>query len=682
MLTRSIGKILRGKATTVQLALACILGGAIGFLPGYADGAVFLHAPGLLITLFIAAVILNANLPLVAMVAGLSKLVSLAIMPVSFALGRFLLDGPTQPLLQAAINAPVLALFGFEYYATTGGLLLGLLFGVLLAVPVVITVGTFRARMARLEQGSEAFRRYTSKFWVKALAYIFFGGGKGKRTYGELSSKRFGNPIRPLGVVFALLLVGLAFIVNAMARDEIVMATLRRGLESANGATVDIERARLDLRGGSLVITGLAMADPQALDTDLFRAATLEADVSGRDLLRKRIAIDRVVAQDAYTGEPRAIPGRLIRRAPPTPREPRQPGDRTLEDYLADAERWKDRLCQAQRWLDELEKHRGTGKDPAGRTPAEDKETLRQRLAREVREKGYARVAATHLIEGAPAVLIRELIVDGLRSRPLPGHDGPEVLDVRAENLSTHPWLVSEPPRISVRSRSEALTFETLLTGLSAAGGDSTIALALAGLPADLVGRQLKVRDPQPLQGGTLGLTANGTLDNGGRIHLPLDVTIRDTTIAVPRLGSAPVAILSLPVGVTGRLGDPRILWDQEAFADSLAKAGANELAGRVRAEASKALDKARAEATSLVEGRVDQLKEKAVGQFGDAATGLVGDALPTSTDELKETAEKAAEKAAEAAAEKVAEKVEEKVEERVTEELQKALPGLLPRRR
>ena len=53
-----------------------------------------------------------------------AKILSLALMPVSFALGRVLLDGPTSGLFSAMINAPVLALFGFEYYAVTGGLVL------------------------------------------------------------------------------------------------------------------------------------------------------------------------------------------------------------------------------------------------------------------------------------------------------------------------------------------------------------------------------------------------------------------------------------------------------------------------------------------------------------------------------------------------------------------------------
>ena len=70
----------------------------------------------------------------------------------------------------------------------------------------------------------------------------------------------------------------------------------RHGLKDA---TVDLERADVDLAAGRMTVTGLAVADPNALDTDLFRASTIEADVSATNLLRKRLKIDRIVMSDA-----------------------------------------------------------------------------------------------------------------------------------------------------------------------------------------------------------------------------------------------------------------------------------------------------------------------------------------------------------------------------------------------
>src|SRR5688572_11570088 len=110
--TRKIGKILRGKATPLQVILASLLGGMLGFVPGFflpGDlGGGFLQAPGLLLTLLFLALILNANLGVFGLVTLVAKLLSLALLPASFEVGRALLDGPTRGLFQAIVNAPVL----------------------------------------------------------------------------------------------------------------------------------------------------------------------------------------------------------------------------------------------------------------------------------------------------------------------------------------------------------------------------------------------------------------------------------------------------------------------------------------------------------------------------------------------------------------------------------------------
>jgi uncharacterized protein (TIGR03546 family) len=621
MLTRSIGKVIRGKATPLQIALACILGSMIGFLPGYGDGGVFLRAPGLLLSLLILLLVLNANLTLAALTGMVAKLAALALMPLSFRLGIALLEGPTQPLFKAAINAPVLAYFGFEYYATTGGLVLGLLMGILAAVLVTTLVRSYRRHMSKLEESSERYQKYASKRWVRALAWLLVGKGKGKKSYAELLDKRMGNPVRPVGIVLALLLVGLVYIVQAFFRDEIVTAAAKRGLERANGATVDIGTAHLDLKNGQLLIRALAMADPAKLETDLFRASTLEATIDTSDLLRKRITLSRVASADASTGEKRPVRGTLIGKPVPPPPPPQ--GQKTIDDYIKDAQKWKDRLQQAKRWLDEVNRKREQPTEPT--QPGQKPETTRERLARLAREQGWARVAATHLVEKAPSLLIRELAIDGLRTSPLPGQAKPDVLDVHATNLSTQPWLVAATPEVTVKSRAHTLDFAASLAGVAAAAGNSSISLALRGLPADLVGEQLKFSGQEPIKGGTMDVSAHGTLTPAGAINLPLQVTLHDTTMTLPGAPSQRLAELVLPIGVEGPLENPRIQFDQNAFADALAKAGATALADRARGEAQKAVEKVTDKATKELE---EKLGDKVPG-LGNRLKGGLGDLIP-----------------------------------------------------
>ena len=55
MITRTLGKIVRGTATPFQLFTACALAAMLGFMPGWSQ------APGLVVVLLLLLVILNAN---------------------------------------------------------------------------------------------------------------------------------------------------------------------------------------------------------------------------------------------------------------------------------------------------------------------------------------------------------------------------------------------------------------------------------------------------------------------------------------------------------------------------------------------------------------------------------------------------------------------------------------------
>ena len=600
MLTRKIGTLIRGKATPFQIVAACVLGAMIGFVPGLAQG------PGLLAALVLLLLVLNANLGLAALVGLGAKLVSLALMPVSFEVGRVLIDGPLQGLFRAMINAPVLALFGFEYYATVGGVVVGALLGAVVGVALTMALKRFRRQMARLEEGSERYQRISSKKWVRFTAWLLIGPGHGKRSYAELAERRVGNPVRVLGLVAVVLFVGLLFVVRLFLTEPIVTAALKNGLERANGATVDVGSADLDLSQGRLVITGLAMADPERLTHDVFRAARVEANVSGADLLRKRLVLDAVAATDAASGAQRAIPGRRVgpAREPSEPPEPKTEDEKTLDDYIADAQKWKDRLAQVKDWLERVGEREGADGQPP------KKETLEERLRRQVRELGYARVRASHLVEETPTLLVRSARVEKLRVESVEG----EVFGVEGENLSTQPWLVEEKPQVRVTTESGRYGGEAVLVG-----GSGRLRAHASGLSGDDVGRMLAVAGTAPISGGTVDVAIDGTWGEGGvgTVDLPLEVLLQNTTLTLAGVGSTTVERMALPIGVRGPIDDPRVRVDQDALAQALVDAGAKELASRVRAEAEGALDKVREDAEK-------KLQEEVGDKAKDALKGLL----------------------------------------------------------
>jgi uncharacterized protein (TIGR03546 family) len=613
MFSRKIGAILRGKVTPVQITLACVLGAALGFMPGFAQ------APGLYILLVLLVIVLNANLFLFALVVVAARLLSIVLMPIAFHLGRTLIDGPTAPLAESIINAPVLALCGFEYYAVTGGLVLALIGGGALGWMINRNTRSLHRKLASLEEGSELYSKLMNNSLTRLILFVLIGGGaKGKKSFTELVERGGGNPIRPIGVVFALVVAALIVVVFLFAKGPIVTMALQQGLERANGATVDIQSADVDLKEGRLTVTGLAMADPNALDTDLFRAETLEADLSNLSLLQKRVKLDRVAVSDAAHGAKRQTPGYHVGPRPEPDDDPTDEGDTTLDDYLETARTWKQRLEQLNRWLEKL-----SGPEDPDAAETDAAESLEAWLRQQIADKGYGHVAAQHRIQGAPTLHIVDLLVDKLTTAQLPD----ETLRITASHLSTHPALIDEPASINVTSSGDTLAMTLSMGELSAARTENAVAFTYRGLDADTIGSQLKTAgSTQPLQGGTIDVQTEGTWSALGGIvvDLPLNITLHDTTLALPSLQPQPVSELRVPIGVHGPLARPRIDFDKQAFAQALAAAGLNQLAQQYGGE--------------LLQQGTDKIKEQVGEQIGDQigeqAGGIIGGLLGGNKDE------------------------------------------------
>ncbi len=597
MLSRHVGRVLRGEATAGQVVAACALGGLLGFLPGFTD------APGAWGALMALVLLLSVSLPLVLLAGAACKLLALALLPVSFAVGRALLDGPTQPLFRAAINAPVLALFGLERYTTTGGLLLGLLLGLALGLLTARALSRLRGALAGLDTGSPKYRALADRPWARALGWLLLGARD--LHWGQPPARRRG-PIRVAGLILVLLLGGLLALLHAALTGPWLASALRSGLIRANGATVDLAHAELDLAAGRLTLEGLALADPNALERDLLRAARLTADVDTSDLLRGRIALDALVISEAVHGAPRATPGERAPGWEPAPAPEPTGTSRTLDDYVREAQAWKARLQQVRRWLETLA-------GPSQDEPAAGDPTLEEQLEQRARQFGWRGVVASHLVEGAPSFLVRDLRIEGLTSADLPG----EILDLTGAHLSTQPALVPEPARLRLATRSGLLLAEVGVAGAATAQAGNALTLRLRDWPVERFASALQVDGRPPLQGGTLDLVLEGAWAGGraGWLDLPLQLALHDTTLFLGGR-SQHVAQLRLAVGVRGPLDNPALTLDDDQLVQALRDAGAAELTARFEQERA-----------ALERKAADKLDEAVKDKLGDALGGLLGGA-------------------------------------------------------
>ena len=578
-LTRKIGKILRGNSTPFQLFMACVLGMMLGFVPGFSQ------APGLLIALSFALIIINANLVLAALVGVLAKLVALPLIPLAYSAGTFLLDGPTQGLFKTFINAPVLAFFGLEYYTVTGGQFLGVVLGLVAGVLVSFGMTSFRKKMADLEKSSEKFQNYSSKFWVRTLVWIILGGGDQKESWDSFLAKKFGNPIRLLGIVFVVLLGSLLYILSLFFKGPILTATLQAGLERINGATVEVKDAEVDFNANRLTVTGLVVADATNLEYDLIRAQKLEADIDTTDLLRKRVRLDKVYLVDATYGEKRAY--QAVQVGPPPkvsdPLPPVEPDDKTIEDYVVNSAEWKEKLAKLKEWIEQASGIKDKMEDQIAQLPDEVHE---EKVALPRPDYFYDR--ALHLLEESPSFTVGEFIAEEVDVPFLVA----ETLNIRCKNLSSHPHLIKEDKEVSISSSKGTLGMSLFLGGPSGGeGGTYEIAFFYKGLPVDEVLSGIKMGGSPPLQGGTIDISTDGNWKNqegAMYVHLPVTVMVKGTTVAIPKLGQTQLDSLILPVNIFGPLDNPRINVDTQAFSNFLLEAGKSVLQKKITSEIQK----------------------------------------------------------------------------------------------
>lgn len=604
---RKIGKTLRGQARPFQIITAGVLGALIGFAPPIGQ------APLYIIGVILLLAIVNANFFLATATAALCKLLALALTPVSFELGLLLVDGPLQPLFKLLVNAPVSAWMGFEYYTTAGGTALGLVIGLGLGLGYIKAIAAFRKKMAKLETGSEKYADFVSKRTVRVFMWVLFGG-KAKLTYAELAElKKIGNPVRPLGVVFALLVVGLLVIVQQLASGPIVTTLLRGQLEQFHGATVDVDGVDIDLAGGGLTVDRLAMADPDNLEYDLIRANQLNAKLSTNDLLRKRFTIDSIVVDDAVQGAKRDKPGVLIGKRPkPTP-PPKD--EKTLEEWFDQAKVWKDRLDTFREWMEKL---KGPPKDEQAKKPS-----AKDRLREWAEQYGYDKVKAAHLIVGSPSVLVRDAKINKLRAT----WPEEETLDIHATNWSTNPALVEQSPRITVKSSGDSFDLDTTIAPRARVNEMSTLKMTLRNQSIDKTMSDLDLGSDATLTGGTWQAGIDGDWSDLSGLDLPLTLVMQDTTLSLPSIQPTPIERMPIEFSVIGALDQPSLRLDREQFMQSLmdnaGKAVLNQYVGQASGELKKKLNEA--------------LGEEGGGKLQDALGGLLGGKKKNGEDETDE---------------------------------------------
>jgi hypothetical protein len=206
------------------------------------------------------------------------------------------------------------AWFGLEYYATSGGLVLGLVFGVVSGFLMNRSIRLVRTRMAAAEENSAAYQKYAQKRWVRFLSWLAARQGQGQADVegaGRIAEARLAgaHARRRGGGGAGRQRVGVPAVVLGADPD----AQPAAGLEAVNGATVDLKSATLGFGDGQLRLAGRSRsADSKRSGKDLLAADEVVATIDTGALLRRRFVVDEVRATAARGGTKRTVPGIVI----------------------------------------------------------------------------------------------------------------------------------------------------------------------------------------------------------------------------------------------------------------------------------------------------------------------------------------------------------------------------------
>ena len=563
--------IFRGEVAPVLILLSVMFGFWFGLMPGFY---------GLHVALLVVVLVLNVHFGIFMIFVGIGKGLAFAAAPVLYHLGVGVV-GRAGGLLELLATIPVIGATDFSRFALAGALVAGPVVGLILGILLSRSVTAFRRTCLKLEEGSDAFRRWQEGRWTGFLTSFLIGkGSKDVRGVLERRAKMVRIPGVVLAVVvLALVLVGVQFMPVEKVRDY-----ASRSLTSANGAEVNLQSLDLNLLGGRISAAGIEATDPANPANNRFAVAELSADVSLLDLLRGRLVLDEVSLVDVKTDAPRVAPGQVMQGAvvEETAAAPFEPGRFSipeadvgdivkLESYFKDAGEIREHL---QTVRDYLPKGAGEAKPQPGEAPQRYLECLTVRAA----------AAPT------PRLLIRRLLFEDI--------DVPfEQLgksNIECRNLSDAPAGAGVPVEIDVQSTQQKSSLK-LVCAYDKPGGGAELEASFEDVDLRKFQNQLKDSNSVTFESGTASASVSGTLGRD-TVDLAIKVKLKDLKANAggalfgldPQISSEAMKVLAqleTTLRVVGPTTEPRLVFDSSALGtqlrDALVNAGKAELARR-----------------------------------------------------------------------------------------------------
>lgn len=430
-------KILRGGATSWDVALGVLLGFAWGMIPGF-------NLTVLIIVLLL--LVLNANIPSAVFALAIGKLISIIGAPLLYEAGFFLIHKTAcEGLVRSVCDMPVLAFLDFQVYCVFAGLIAGLIGGVILAIAAGLFVRSLRkGLLAMHEKGG--VQKVSGNIFVRIVLRIVFG--KQKASLAEAMAKK--SPIlRKKGASFVLIIIVICGVAVWVASSSIFGRAVEAGLCKANGAEVNLRSASLSLLTGKLKMHGLQVTDAKKPENNSFQSELIVLKVSMSDLLAKRVVVDLIQCDQLKLNQQRETPGEVYEsdEAPPSPPKFDLSGLKLPAnvEYARKVKELNDYLRKVKEFMDD----RQAGDDKEQKITVEDERAKQLELAK---LEGYQSLSADNILRQRPAWAIVDIKLETLLIDNFPA------VIIRGENLSSNRRLWGKNPKIWAEADKKALT--------------------------------------------------------------------------------------------------------------------------------------------------------------------------------------------------------------------------------
>ena len=579
--------VFRGGISPLLIILSVTLGLCFGLIPGFGG----IHV--LIILLFLA---INIHLGLFLTSAAVGKMLCLAAAPLMFHLGNAV-HTYIPGLLTFLAKIPIIGLTDFSRYSIAGAIIIGPVVGMTLGLGLSRTVIAFRKAWLKLEENSEAFKKWSSKRWVRVLDRVLIG----KRA-GDVRKVLEGKSpiVRKTGVVLAALLCLIAAVTASLLKDEKLNSYATTMLTQANGAEVNVDKLDLSLLTGKLAAAGIEVTDPEKPHQNQVAVGGIAADADIYNMLCGNLVMESVRLSNVQFDQPRQSPGKVLTAQTRSP-EPvtdktenktnNNAGINKLEAYFKNAK-------QVKEWLRKISKYL-----PRPRRKTEtDAEIVPQRYLEYLTAK--ARTAP------APRLIARRIVLDEVELAQMQFGKS----RILVTNASDNPYAAALPVEIEITSLQNTQSVN-MTCHFESKSDIPEITGTFNGFDLQRLQSQMSDSNKLVLRSGTASGTFSGKVTNES-VDLKINVKIENLQAgtrgkrllgidakSVARVFDA-LKTFETEMRLAGPTNQPRLSFDTNAITEQFKKALAEAGKEKLKQEIDNRLQK------KLGDKVPDQIKE------------------------------------------------------------------------